>query len=108
MAPAEVAEVVTRRRSALAERDDVVLVAGLGGAGAPGEHACLVAVLGLGGEPVGDLVLADVDVLGQVDDRLHGDACAGGTAPGADLVGVDEGAGVGPPGQVELLVAGPG
>ncbi len=84
--------------------DDVVVVAGLRGAGAPGEHTGQVPFGGLVGEPVGDLVLVDVELLGQVDHRLHRHRGAGDTAPGADLVGVDERAGVRHPGQVQLLV----
>ncbi len=57
---------------------------------------------GLFGEPVGDLVGGDVDVLVQVDDRLHGDLGLGVGAPVPDLVGVHEGVGVLHPGQVQV------
>jgi hypothetical protein len=82
----------------------VVGVAVLGGAGAPREHAGQVPFGGLVGEPVGDLVLVHVQVLGQVEHRLHRHRGAGDTAPGADLVGVDERAGVRHPGQMQLPV----
>ena len=85
-------------RAALGVGDHVVQVAGLGGAGAPREHTGQVPFGCLGGEPVGDLVLVDMDVLGQVDHRPHRHRGAGAAAPGADLVGVDEASGCSPPG----------
>src|SRR6478609_9405630 len=90
VAAAERSDVVTRCRSALGVGDHVVVVAGLGGAGAPREHTGQVTFGGLVGEPVGDLVLVDMDLLGQVDHRLHDHRGAGDATPGADLVGVHE------------------
>ena len=65
----------------------------LGGSGAPGEGAGEVAFGGLGGEPVGDLVLRDVEVLGQVDHRLDGHLGQRGPQPRADLLDGDDPAG---------------
>jgi len=82
----------------------VVGVAGLGRAGAPREDTGQVPFGGLVGEPVGDLVLVHVQVRGQVEHRLDRDLHAGDTAPGADLLGVHERAGVRHPGQVQPVV----
>ncbi len=82
----------------------MVQVAALRGTGAPREHTGQVPLGRLCGEPVGDLVLLDVHVFAQVDHRPHGHRGAGVAAPGADLVGVHERAGVRHPGQVQLLL----
>ena len=76
-------------RTARPVRDDVVDVAGDGRAGAPREGAGAVADLGLLGQPGGNLVGGDADVLVDVEDRLDDDGGVGGLAPGADLVGED-------------------
>ena len=74
----------------------VVLVGlqGPGGSGAPGEHAGRVGQDGLFAEPAADLVGLDVDVLVEVDHRLHGDLGVGVAAPLPDLLGVHRTPGV--------------
>src|SRR6185295_9287613 len=67
--------------------DAVVVVAGAGLAGAPGEDTGDVAEVGLVLQPLRCLVGVDVEVLGQVQDRLHGDVGVGLGAPAADLGG---------------------
>ena len=86
----------------------VVLVgpAPAGGSGAEREDAGLVDQDRRLGHPVRDLVLAVVDVVGQVDDGLHHHLGAGLAAPEADLLGGDQGAGVLQPAEVTELAVG--
>ena len=92
VAPAAGREVAAAGRSAVissGRRDSVFAVAGFGGAEAERERADAVAELGLELEPGGGFVGADVEVLGQVEDRLDGDLGVGVAAPLPDLFGGD-------------------
>ena len=87
--------------SALAERDGVVVVAGVfvgsepaGGSAAPGEDAGDCPEGDGFGDPVGDFVGLDRDVLGEVDDGFDGDLQVGAADPVADGLGADGSAGV--------------
>ena len=83
-------QVVSRGRTIVGVRDDVVGVATPRRHVAPWEDAGQVALGGLVVEAVGDLVGPDVDPLAQVEDRLDRDLGVGVGAPVPDLVGGDD------------------
>jgi hypothetical protein len=79
--------------------DAVVAVAGFGGSEAEGERADQVAQLGLELEPGGGFVRVDVDVVGEIQHRLHRDVGVRVAAPLADLFGSDRTADLLEPGE---------
>ncbi len=92
--PDTVGDVVTGGRAAAVVGLGVVLVAGPGRSRAPGVHTAAVAFVDLVGEPVGDLVGVDPDVVVQILDRADHDLGVRVRAPGPDLFHADRGAGV--------------
>ena len=94
VAPTQWGDVVTGGRAAAVVGLGVVLVAGPGRSRAPGVHTAAVAFVDLVGEPVGDLVGVDPDVVVQILDRADHDLGVRVGAPGPDLFHGDRGAGV--------------
>ncbi|MGZ8738435.1 MAG: hypothetical protein ACXWW7_14815, partial [Nocardioides sp.] len=79
-------EVAVAGRAALGEGSAVVVVAGTGRSAAPTEDAGGVEEVGADLEPLGELIGLGLDVVGKVDDGLHGQVRVVPPAPLTDLL----------------------